>query len=342
MSVLDVFKSDAFNVISLTDAINKVPFVPGRAGELIDWAEQGVSTTGIMLEEVNGVLTIINPTPRGGPGSTIGKQNRTARTLTIPHYQRDDAVMADEVQGVREFGQESSVKTVQGVVNGRMAEHAADFDLTLEYQRVGAVKGIILNGDGSTLYNLFDEFNVTQPAEVDFNLDAAGNTGALRKACAEVVRDIMDALGGTSIAGVHAFCGNEFYDALLANAEVRATYTATELARVLREGYVYPGGEKIYGAFEFGGIVWDNYRGSQGGAAIVATDKAHLFPVGVPRLFRTVYAPADYIETVNTIGLPRYAKQFPMPNDKGIHLEMQSNALSYCTRPNVLVQGALT
>jgi hypothetical protein len=53
-----------------------------------------------------------------------------------------------------------------------------------------------------------------------------------------------------------------------------------------------------------------------------------------------VYAPADYIETVNTVGIPRYSKQFRMPNDKGINLEMQTNALSYCIRPTVLVQGA--
>jgi hypothetical protein len=52
-----------------------------------------------------------------------------------------------------------------------------------------------------------------------------------------------------------------------------------------------------------------------------------------------VYAPADYIETVNTKGMPRYAKQYPMPNDKGVNLEVQSNPLCYCVRPNTLVQG---
>lgn len=342
-TVLDVFKTDAFNVISMTDAINKIPFVPGRAGDLIDWNEQGISTTGIMLEEVNGVLTIVNPTPRGGPGAAIAKQKRTARTLTIPHYQRDDSVYADEVQGVREFGQEQSVKTVQGVINGRMMEHAQDMDLTLEYQRVGAVKGIILNGDNTTLYNLFTEFGVSQNTEVDFDLDnASPASGALRKVCAAQVRAIQDNLGGTPILGIHAFCGSAFFDDLLAHPEVRASYTSTDMAKVLRDGYVYPNGQKVYGAFEFGGVVWENYRGTQTGSAIVNTDKAHLFPVGVPRLFRTVYAPADYIETVNTIGLPRYAKQFPMPNDKGVYLEMQMNALSYCTRPNALILGKRT
>jgi hypothetical protein len=37
--------------------------------------------------------------------------------------------------------------------------------------------------------------------------------------------------------------------------------------------------------------------------------KAYFFPVGVPGLFRQYNALADFVETANTIGLPRYAKQ---------------------------------
>ena len=52
--VLDVFNNDAFSVLSLTDAINRQPFVPGRAGTVIDWAEAGVTTLDVMLEEIAG------------------------------------------------------------------------------------------------------------------------------------------------------------------------------------------------------------------------------------------------------------------------------------------------
>lgn len=344
MSVLNVFKSDAFNVVSLTDAINKIPFTPGRAGMLVPWAEQGVATTSIMLEEDEGTLALVNPSARGGPGAVVGKSKRTARTLTIPHYQTDDGVYADEVQGVREFGSEQQVKTVQSVVNARMAEHATNFDVTLEHQRIGAIKGIILNGDGSTLYNLFTEFGVSQEGEIDFDLDNANPaSGALRKAAAGAVRKVFDNLGGIPVIGVHAFCGDAFFDDMLSHPEVVASYRGTPMAEVLRQGYVYPNNMAVYGAFEFGGIVWENYRGSVDGTAFVHTDKCHLFPITAgPGLWRTVYAPADYIETVNTIGLPRYAKQFAMPNDKGIMLEMQMNALSYCTRPKALLKGKRT
>jgi hypothetical protein len=342
---LDVFDQDAFNTVSLTDSINNRPFVPGRAGSAVEWDEEGVATTTIMIEEENGTLKLLNPVPRGGPGETSIEPGRKVRSLVIPHYQHDDTIMADSVQNVRQFGTTDILETLRNRVDTKLLQHTRNkLDPTLEYQRIGALKGVILNANGSVLYNLFDEFSVTQEAEVDFDLDnASPASGALRRKCANVVRKVIDNLGGDMPAfGVRAFCGNNFFDDLLANPEVVESYKGTPMAQVLRDGYVTPAGQKIYGAFEFGGIVFENYRGSVGGTSFIDTDKCSIFPYGVPGLYRTVYAPADYETTVNTIGLPRYAHQYPMANGKGRHLESQMNALNYCIRPKSLMKGKRT
>jgi hypothetical protein len=339
MSVLDVFNQDAFSVISLTDSVNAVPFVPGRAGQVIPWGEQGIATTTLMIEEIAGELTIVNPTPRGGVGETVAKKKRTARTLRVPHYQIDDAIYADEVQGVRAFGSETQVQTVESLVNSRMAQHVQwRMDPTLEYQRVGAIKGVILNGDGSTLYNLFTEFGVSQEAEVDFDLDnATPASGALREVCDDVDRLVAANLGGIPYSHLHAFCGRTFWENLVAHPQVRDVYLASQnLATALLNPMAYK-------TIKIGNITFEEYRGATpGGTAFIPDDKVHIFPVGVPGLFRTVYAPADYVETVNTIGLPRYAKQYEMPNGKGVNMELQMNALNYCVRPKTLIKGKRT
>lgn len=344
MPSLEIFNNDAFGVTTLTDSINGVPFTPGRAGQVIDWNERGITTTTVMIEERDGVLQLLNPTPRGAPGETKAKDKRRARSLVVPHYQHDDSINADEVQNVRAFGSETEVESVESLVNQRLEDAVTlVLDPTLEFQRLGAVKGLILNADGSTLYDLFAEFGVSQESEIDFDLDNANPaSGALRKKCATAVRKISDNLGGVVYSGVHAFCGDTFFDDLLAHSEVVESYKGTSMAQVLREGYVYPNGEEVYGAFEFGGIVWENYRGKNGGAAMVDASKCHIFPVNAPGLFRTVYAPADYIETVNTVGVPRYSKQWPSQNGKRVEMESQSNPLSYCTRPTALLKGKRT
>jgi hypothetical protein len=334
MGMLDIFKTDAFGVVSLTDTINRAPYVPGRLGQLLDWNEQGVTTVGIAIEEYQGALRLLNPQPRGASGEAIAKPSRKIRDLRIPHYEVNDAVMAEEVQGVRSFGSETELETVAGKITQRMNEHVMlRFDPTLEYQRIGAIKGIILNGDGSTLYNLFTEFNVTQPTEIAFDLaNASPASGVLRTRCTAVLRAIMVELGATPLLGVGGMCGDAFWDALVAHPEFRASYLNQTEAFRLRESVTYQ-------SVDFGGIRFENYRGAVGGTPFIATDKCNFFPIGSPGLFRTVFAPGDLVETVNTVGRPRYASMYPMDNGKGMHLDMQMNALSYCTRPRALVQG---
>lgn len=340
--MLDVFKNDAFSVVSLTDAINKIKFVPGRIGQLGLFQESGISTTAAAIEQRDGVLSLVSPTPRGAPGTTLDKSKRSLLDIRVPHFEINDAVMAEEVQGVRAWGSETDVEMVMGKLAERMAIHSQSMEATQEYSRIGAIKGLVTYADASTL-DLFSIFGVSQIAEIDFDLDnATPAAGALRKACASAVRSIAGVLDGTPFASVHAFCGDAFFDDLMAHSEVRASYANTTMASVLRDGYVLPNGNKIYGVFEFGGIVWENYRGAVGGTSFIDTNKCHIFPMGVPGLFRTYYAPADYVETVNTMGQRLYQKQYDMPNGKGVHLDTQMNALDICTRPRALLKGKRT
>lgn len=340
--MLDIFNSDAFGIVPLTDAINNIKFVPGEIGQSGIFAESGVPTTSVAIEQKDDILVLISPTPRGGIGQTVDKSKRTLRNLAIPHFEVPDAIMAEEVQGVRAWGTETQFEMVMDKVAERSATISQSFAATEEYARIGAVKGVVTYADGSTL-DLFSAFGVTQEAEVDLDLDnPTPAAGALRKACAGIVRTIANNLGGIPYSYIESYCGDAFFDDLLAHAEVRASYLGTDMAAVLRNGYVRPNGSKIYGAFEFGDIVWKNYRGKVGNTSFVDTNKCHIFPVGVPGLFRSVYAPADYIETVNTMGRRLYQKQYPMLNGKGVHLDTQMNALNYCTRPKVLIKGKRT
>ena len=342
MSMLDIFKSDPFSVFSLTDAINQVKFVPGHISRLGLFSTTSVNTLSIGLEEKNGILTLVSPSPRGGPGQTVDKTKRKLRMLAVPHFQIDDAIMADEVQGVRAFGSETDLETVMGKVDERMTIHSQSFAATEEYHRIGAVKGIVTYADGSTL-NLFTEFGVSQEAEIDFDLDnATPVAGVLRKQCAGVYRTIASNLDGVPFSGVRAECGDAFFDDLIAHPEVRASYLQQQEASQLRSGYIDSGQSGVFGTFMFGDIIWENYRGSVGGTNFIDTNKCHLFPTGAPGLFKTVYAPADYIETVNTMGKRLYIKQIEMKNGKGIDLEVQTNALQYCVRPKVLMKGKRT
>ncbi len=341
--MLDVFNQDAFSVTRLNQAMREVAYVPSRIGAMGLFTPSNIDVTSVAIEKAdkNGLI-VVPASARGSQGATRDMAKRSLRQLTVPHFQTDDAIYADEVQGVRAFGQEVAMETLVSKIAQKAAVHSQDFALTEEYHRLNLIKtGNLLDADGSVLFNYATEFSEALPAEIDFDLDnATPAEGALRKLCATITRSMGATLDGLPFRGIHAFCGDAFFDDLIAHAEVRETYKGHEAATTLRNAYVNDGGGGSWGSFEFGGITFENYRG--GGTISVDTNKCHLFPVGVPGLFQTVYAPADYIETVNRRGQRLYAKQWRMPNDKGVNLEFQMNALHYCTRPRVLMRGKRT
>ena len=67
----------------------------------------------------------------------------------------------------------------------------------------------------------------------------------------------------------------------------------------------------------------------------MGTDKAVFYPEAVDGLFEIYHAPADTFETVNTLGQPLYARMIP-DRDEWVRLEIESNPLPICTRPQVL------
>jgi hypothetical protein len=349
--LLDVFNDDAFSLAPLSIAMQDIIYVPGRIGELGLFTESSVSTTSIILEQRSNIVELIEPTPRGGPGSTIGNTKRKMRALAIPHFQIDDAIMAESVQGVRAFGTESELEMAMDKVTERGVIARQSFEFTHEHARLGALRGNVIYKGGDSL-NLFQALGVQQIAEIDFDLDNANPAaGALRKVCSGVHQTIADELGGIPFSGVRALCGMQFFEELINHPEVREIYLASYLrAQELATSYVRANGgqsSKIYATFVYGDITWEVYRGKasvDGNAAVdmVNTHKAHIFPEGVPGLFQTVFAPADYWETVNTQGRPIYAKSWLMPNDKGLSLEWQTNPLHFCTRPRVLLTGKRT
>jgi hypothetical protein len=94
--------------------------------------------------------------------------------------------------------------------------------------------------------------------------------------------------------------------------------------------------------FEFAGIVWENYRGYIGTSPFIPTDECRFVVEGVPDLWMETYGPPAFVETVNTIGRPFYAKQERMKFDVGVEIHAVSCPLVYCTRPQTIVKGTRT
>ena len=334
--IINPFDVNGYDLATMTSAINLIPNSYGRVRQIGLFAGEPVRSRTIIVEETNGLITLLKSQPVHAPAPQKKHEKAKMRSFVIPHIPYDDVILPSDIQGQREPGS-LGPKTLQTVMTRRLVEMRASHAITEEHLMMGAVKGTIVDADGSILYDLYTEFGITKKT-ITFALDNTATNVTAK--CREILRHIEDNLLGEVMTGVHCLCSESFFDALIAHPNVEKFYLnhaqAIELAG---------GGKDPRKGFSFGGITFEEYRATATdpttGAArrFIAADYAHFFPVGTMNTFKVHYAPADHLETVNTFGQPIYAWQKMDPKGRHVDIITESNPLPLCRRPALLVTG---
>lgn len=342
MAHMDIFNDDGFSLMAMSGQVDRVPTVPTFLGSLGIFEEEPIDTTLFSIEQKGMTLQLI-PTSKRGTAPPMGTTDRRSmRYFEVPRLAKSDQVFAHEIQNVRAYGTESELDNIMRKIAEKQRKLMTEMNLTEEYHRLGALSGILLDADGSTtLYNWFTEFGISQPAEIDFDLDnATPASGALMQVINSAKRTAIRALGAMYVPGQVEFlwlCGDTFFDQFITHPEVRETYKNWEAAAALRDN-------KVFSTFRYGEMNWHNYQGTDDNSTVaIAPTKAKLVVRGVPGLFRRVNAPHDSIEYANTMGQRYYANLVrDRDRDMWVQPELYAYPLHICTRPEVLLRGKNT
>lgn len=340
MPSLDIFSNDAFSMVQLTTAINKMPYRPGMLLAMNLFTPVPVRTTTIAIEKFDGALRLIPTSERGAPPTRQDQLRRDIRDFRTRRLFKQDTLRSHELQNLRAFGSETEVQTVQAEVAARAGRLLDDLNLTFEYHLLATTAGITLDADGSVLNNWFSEWGISQPAEITFSDAAVTAAGGMRAFLKQnLIRPMLRASRvGNNTAGIQivALMGDAFYDWFVRHPDVEKTYLNWNAAADLR-------GNDAFGEFSFGGIEAINYRGTDDNSTVaVASNKARFFLRGVPDLFQIAFSPAESFEFVNTPGQQFYARTVPdEKRNEYVEIEVMSYPLALCTRPETLLRGTL-
>jgi len=335
---MDVFNNSAFSTTSLSGFVQKMPFVPQLLGSLNLFTPKPVRSRNIFVDRTEGGITLIPTSADGAPPESLNSTTRDAVALKTTRLAKQFTLYAAELDGIRASGTESELMAVQTEFNARMLRIRADMELTHEHHRLGALQGLLLDADGSTvIYNYATAFNEAIPAATSFELDVA--TTNVIGICKDIARS-MARSGKGALAGatIHALAGDDFYDALVTHPNVEKFYLNQMAAQALRDQAA------IFEAFTIGGITFHNYRGTDDGTTVaVPTAEAKFFPVGAAGVFEVAYSPLEAAGFVNTPGQPLYAMNIP-DRDRNMWVkgELYSYPLYMCSQPRVLRKGTLT
>jgi hypothetical protein len=241
--------------------------------------------------------------------------------------------------GIRKFGSENVLETISEKVLDKLQQARDCFDATEEYRELNALKGKVMDADGTTvLFDSFDFFGITQK---NVNFKFSDSSEDIRKTVRDVKRYVEKNLFGESLTGYRVMVGNDFYDKLVNHPSIKEALLGWQAAQALLRDSRRTG-------FEIEGVIFEEYTGAvsnQDGTALVNFIdplKGVVIPLGTRNTFKRYLAPAARVDTVNTLGKPYYAWQDVRQDKTGIDIRVESNTLPICLRPQLLVQVAAT
>lgn len=319
--------------IELTQAIDVVPNQFGRINELNVFPAKGIASEYAEIRFRNGYITILAAKERGADTIVNKGPNENAIILKIPHFPEIDLVTPKDIQNMYAFqGSVLRPKRAEDALLERLEAIKAKHDITREFLRTGAMKGIIIDGSNSTIYNLFTVFGVTQKV---INFELTTTTTDVRAKCNELRTHMRLNLKGETMTGIRCMVDSEFWDAFTGHPNVEKYYLNWQEARTLSQD--------ISSVFPFGGILWEQYDAvapNVNGDSVPFIDAAsgYAYPEGTRNTAATWDGPVDDIRLANEPGVQIYVSPEPLKHGGGIELKSQSNPLPVWSRPALLVK----
>ncbi|MEA3044571.1 MAG: hypothetical protein QOH47_2409 [Sphingomonadales bacterium] len=342
--IFDVFDdAEKFGVVSMLESVKKMPYNPGFLASLNIFEPEPVDTDKVAIAMEQGRQALIATTLRGAPIEAAEPEPENIRPFIIPRLAKADKIYAHELRNVSPAIGEDVADVVGRKLARKQARLKQDMKLTFEHHMMGAVKGIVYDSNGvKVVYNYWTAWDVSAPADIDLDLDNATPVlGKLKRDIqSKIQRPIVDALQDGENANVRliGLAGNNFYDYLTSHADVHKIWLAQQArADELQQ-------TNIYGKFSYGNVDWYNYRGATvGGTAVgVHTDKAVIFPVGLPGMFRHIMGPGESIDELGSEGQEMYPGIVrDLQRNWWVQPELYAYPLFLNTRPDLVLTAVV-
>lgn len=335
--------------VELTQEVNRIPNTYGLLNALNVAPNEPKGSRYVRIGYRDGQIYVLAAEPRGANGDVGPNDEEHSIILEIPHFPHIDMIGPDDIDGVLE------------IVNGTVTPASLDREvarkldtirrkhsITREYVRLGMLRGLIKDGKGRTLYDLYDVFGISKKT-VDFKLGTA-ETNLMDK-CEEVRDHIQTNLKGETSDGIDVLVSPGFFSKLIKhpnaekfwlNAQNSAMHTT-----ITRSNVAGNWGR----TFLFGEIVWREYKGSlpvrtSSGSVEsepnVEPGKGYAYPTGTQSMMRTYDGPAYHINRVNqpvdAASEPIFITTEELKHGAGYEMKSQSNMLAICKQPECQVE----
>lgn len=340
-TVLNYMNAPEFSDDRLTEAINVAAYRTGRPAQLGLFRDTPIPTTFVRLGITNDEIAIIPARERGGESNLNMRGDQQSLNLNIPHFPLDDSIGPSDIQNLMAWGEAYVFNTLAGVVAQKQENIRAKHEQTWHHLDWGALKGLIVDGEGKQIANLYTEFGISQPT-ANFALGTAGTNvpALLRTVKSNTARELR----GAPNAGIRIFAGSAFFDAFVSHQSVTEA-----LKMYAAAGQPNPQRDDVVDEFRIAGTTIERvteefaFRKPDGTFQMlpaIAANEALAVPMGT-NYFRRYIAPPDSIDLANRAPRPDskiFVSTYDLPHGKGREMHTESNVLPICVRPQIITK----
>src|SRR5690606_16925791 len=84
VTMINPFDAGGYSLAEMTEAINILPNVYTRLGQMGLFRFEGVTQRSVIIEQAEGVLNLLPTVPLGGPATVANRDTRAMRSFTLP------------------------------------------------------------------------------------------------------------------------------------------------------------------------------------------------------------------------------------------------------------------
>lgn len=320
-----------------TGAIERMPNMHSFIKEMGVFRTTGTSQLSVTFDEIFRKRAIHSSTKRGGKPVYGSDRKTNTHALALPYWKFMDEITGADVQSYREAGSADQTTAVATAVNRKLEDLRGTVDELHEFLMFSAMSGKTLDADGTTIFDAFTEFDVTQDS-VDFQLSNADVD--LDGAFDEVLQTIQENKS-TTANGVDIFVDSAWYRALKNNDKFRETYKhyrGEQNPDMLRGNHntFYQFGVVGMLTLQEGAIRIFNYNpeflveqadGTFTTTKVIAAGQGFAVPRGAQDMFIGWYGPQDSLSGANSVGREMFAEVYRDPRDKFVEVGVESAPL---------------
>jgi hypothetical protein len=336
-----------YTTVALSSALTKRDNEYGLLDSLGLFRDVPIKDRVVKIERNAQTLSLVETSPTGTPApATQTRDERDMKILPTFRHSRLYTLLAEDLQGVREFGTDDLDMSVDMEMLKLLDKADREYRQTAEFLKWGALKGRIFDADGQRLLlDVYDKMGEQQKL-VEFDLNNANAVDPIQAATDELLDYMESNALGEMVYGAMVVMSPAFHKAMMENKAFRDAYKSFE-------GMPNPNRTTLRSPFNFKDLTYMRhigkctYKKADGNLVehvFVPANEAIIVPIldqYSQETFMSYYGPAEFLETVNTYGQRMFAKAEPMKLNMGMEIHTFSHCLHMVTKPRLVVRARI-